>query len=99
VTDVQATATSIGQAGEEDLFTFKARTAGRYPIETEGETDLMMTLFGPDSQTRLITEDDDSGQGYNPRITVDLVPGEYFVQVRHYNRTSGAGAYGVKVDK
>jgi len=99
VTEIQATAASIGQAGEEDLFTFKARTAGRYTIETEGETDLMMKLFGPDSQTQLITEDDDSGQGYNPRITVDLVPGEYFVQVRHYNRTSGTGAYGVKVYK
>jgi hypothetical protein len=99
VTEIQATAAAIGQAGEEDLFTFMARTAGRYTIETEGETDLMMKLFGPDSQTQLITEDDDSGQGYNPRITVDLLPGEYFVQIRHYNRTSGRGAYGVKVYK
>jgi hypothetical protein len=99
VTEIQATAASIGQAGEEDLFSFRARTAGRYTIETEGETDLMMKLFGPDSQTQLITEDDDSGQGYNPRITVDLVSGEYFVQIRHYNRTSGTGAYGVKVYK
>jgi hypothetical protein len=99
VTEIQATAASIGQAGEEDLFTFKARTAGRYTIETEGETDLIMKLFGPDSQTQLITEDDDSGQGYNPRITVELVPGEYYVQIRHYNRTSGTGAYGVKVYK
>jgi hypothetical protein len=58
-----------------------------------------MKLFGPDSQTQLITEDDDNGQGYNPRITADLVPGKYFVQVRHYNRASGTGAYGIKVYK
>jgi hypothetical protein len=99
VTEIRATQASIGQAGEEDLFTFTASTAGRYTVETEGETDLMMKLFGPDSQTQLITEDDDSGQGYNPQITVDLVPGKYFVQVRHYNRTSGTGAYGIKVYK
>jgi len=38
-------------------------------IETGGETDLVMRLYGPDSQTLLIAEDDDSGQGYNPKIT------------------------------
>jgi len=42
VTEIQATAAFIGQAGEEDLFSFRARTAGRYTIETEGETALMM---------------------------------------------------------
>jgi hypothetical protein len=42
VTEIQAAAASIGQAGEEDLFSFRARTAGRYTIEAEGETDLMM---------------------------------------------------------
>ncbi len=68
-------------------------------IETGGETDLVMKLYGPDSQTLLIAEDDDSGQGYNPRITADLVAGEYLIQIRHYNTTGGTGSYGIKVSK
>jgi hypothetical protein len=99
VTEIQATAASIGQPGEEDLFTFTAGVPGRYTMETEGETDVMMKLYGPDSQTRLVAEDDDSGQGYNPRIVADLTPGKYYIQIRHYNRTGGTGAYGIKVYK
>jgi hypothetical protein len=99
VTEAQAKAAEIKEPGEEDLFKFRAQNAGRYTMETEGETDVMMKLFGPNSQTELVAEDDDSGQGYNPRITADLAPGDYFIQVRHYNRAHGKGAYGVKVYK
>ena len=99
VTEIKALQASIGQPGEEDIFIFNAKTAGHYTIETEGPTDLVMKLFGPDSQTQLVAEDDDSGQGYNPKINVDLLPGRYFIQVRHYNRSSGTGSYGIKVFK
>lgn len=99
VLELKATPASIGQPGEEDLFVFSAQSAGGFNIETEGQTDLVMKLFGPDSQTQLIAEDDDSGQGYNPKITVDLTQGKYYVQIRHYNRTSGTGSYGIKVFK
>jgi hypothetical protein len=68
-------------------------------METVGETDIMMKLYGPDSQTLLIAEDDDSGQGYNPKISADLAPGQYFIQIRHYNRNGGTGSYGIKVYK
>ena len=97
VADIQGTPGSIGQPGEEDLYTFPAMTAGRYTVETSGPTDLVMKLFGPDSRTQLVAEDDDGGQGTNPRITVDLAPGRYFVQVRHYNSGQGTGSYTVKV--
>jgi hypothetical protein len=99
VLELKATAASIGQPGEEDVFVFNAQSAGGFNIETEGQTDLVMKLFGPDSQTQLIAEDDDSGQGYNPKISVDLTKGKYYVQIRHYNRTSGTGSYGIKVSK
>ena len=99
VLELKATTASIGQPGEEDLFVFSAQSAGGYNIETEGQTDLVMKLFGPDSQTQLIAEDDDSGQGYNPKISVNLTQGKYYVQIRHYNRTSGTGSYGIKVSK
>jgi hypothetical protein len=93
------TAASIGTFGEEDLFRFRVSQAGRHVIDTQGPTDVYMKLFGPDSQTALVAEDDDSGIASNARIAVDLIEGEYFVQVRHWNRTSGVGSYSVAVRK
>lgn len=92
-----ATSANIGVPGEEDLYKFTTTTEGRHNIETGGETDVVMKLFGPDSQTRLIAEDDDGGAGFNSRIVANLSPGEYFVQVRHYNKTNGTGSYSIKV--
>ncbi|MCI0419679.1 MAG: M12 family metallopeptidase [Acidobacteria bacterium] len=92
-----ATAAQIGAPGEEDVFLFKAATRGRHVVETSGQTDVVMKLFGPNSQTSLIAEDDDGGAGLNSRIVADLLPGEYFVQIRHYNRARGTGSYGVRV--
>ena len=90
------TAASIGKAGEEDLFRFIVATGGSHVIDTRGPTDVVMKLFGPDSPTAVIAEDDDSGVDTNARIAADLIPGLYFVQVRHYNRASGKGSYSVK---
>jgi hypothetical protein len=56
-----------------------------------------MKLFGPDSETALIAEDDDSGLESNARIARSLIPGRYFIQVRHFNRKAGMGNYTVKV--
>lgn len=94
-----ATTANIGKPGEEDLFTFTAKTAGRHLIETTGSTDVIMKLFGPTSKTALIAEDDDSGVGTNARIVADLVPGMYFVQIRHFNKASGTGTYRIRVRK
>ena len=66
-------------------------------IDTRGPTDVVMKLFGPDNPTALIAEDDDSGYAYNARIALRPVAGDYWVQVRHYNRESGVGDYSVKV--
>ena len=88
---------SIGKGGEEDLYTFAAESEGRYVIDTLGRTDVVMKLFGPDNETALIAEDDDSGVGTNARISVELIPGSYYVQVRHYSRKSGTGDYTIKV--
>lgn len=93
------TSASIGKVGEEDLFKFTAQTDGRYVIDTRGPTDVVMKLFGPNSPTRLIAEDDDSGLDLNARISASLVAGDYLVQVRHYNKASGMGNYTAKVMK
>lgn len=91
------TAASIGTFGEEDVFRFRVAEAGRYVVDTRGPTDVYMKLFGPGSPTALIAEDDDSGLASNARIAIDLVEGDYYVQVRHWNRASGVGDYTVAV--
>jgi len=93
----QVHAAEIGMPGEEDLFRFDVTEAGEHTIETEGPTDLVMSLFGPDSQTNLVAWDDDSGAGYNSRIVADLAPGTYYVQVRHYSNATGTGEYSIQV--
>jgi tyrosinase len=91
-----ATPNSIGLPGEVDLYRFTLPTAGRYIIETEGPTDILMSLFGPNSQTTLVSEDDDSGQDRNARIVSNLSAGAYFVRIRHFE-TTGTGTYGISV--
>jgi len=91
------TAAAIGKFGEEDLFRFTAPADGRYIVDTRGPTDVVMKLFGPNSPTALLAEDDDSGFASNARIATSLLAGDYWVQVRHYNRESGQGDYSVKV--
>lgn len=95
----RGTQASIGKVGEEDLYRFTAAADGRYVIDTRGPTDVVMKLFGPNSETTLIAEDDDSGIDTNARIAADLIAGDYFVQVRHYSRASGMGNYSTKVRK
>jgi hypothetical protein len=93
----RATKAEIGKPGEEDLFQFAVDKPGRHAITTGGQTDVMMKLFGPNSRTDLIAEDDDGGVGLNARIAAELVPGKYVVQIRHYNRDRGTGDYTIKV--
>jgi Bacterial pre-peptidase C-terminal domain len=88
---------SIGKPGEEDLYSFKVADDGLYEVSTRGVTDVYLKLFGPDSDTQLVAEDDDSGYGLNARIRAELTPGEYIAQVRHYNRASGTGSYSIRV--
>ncbi|MBL8176644.1 MAG: pre-peptidase C-terminal domain-containing protein [Bryobacterales bacterium] len=99
VNDSKRTAAEIGMPGEEDLFRFQANTAGTYTIETRGNTDVFMKLFGPDSETDVIAEDDDSGLATNARISRPLTAGEYYVQIRHYNQQQGTGKYSITVKK
>ncbi len=99
VNATRRTAAAIGKAGEEDLFRFQVRTGGMHTVDTRGPTDVVMKLFGPDSTTAVIAEDDDSGVDTNASIRLNLLPGTYYAQVRHYNKASGMGNYSVKVRK
>lgn len=87
----------IGAGGEEDVYSFDVASDGLHEISTRGTTDVVMKLFGPDSETALVAEDDDSGYGLNAKIRSGLVPGRYYVQIRHWNPTSGTGDYTIGV--
>jgi Astacin (Peptidase family M12A) len=93
------TPAQIGVPGEEDLFKFTVTSGGRHTIETDGQTDVVMKLFGPNSQTGLIAEDDDGGVGLNARIVADIIPGQYFVPIRHFNKAGGTGSYSIRVSR
>lgn len=90
------TKAEIGAFGEVDLFRFEIKKAGRYLLDTFGFTDVTMDLYGPNSETALMASDDDSGAYLNSKINIDLVPGHYFLSVRHYNKIKGKGAYSVR---
>ncbi|MCV0425929.1 MAG: hypothetical protein K5905_10675 [Roseibium sp.] len=86
----------ISSGGEENLFNFHVKETGIHVIETTGSTDLVVSLFGPDSSTRKVAEDDDSGNGRNSRIVTELTPGEYITVVRHFD-PSASGEYRIMV--
>ncbi|MCP4368499.1 MAG: DUF11 domain-containing protein [Deltaproteobacteria bacterium] len=88
---------SISTPGEEDLFEFVVNTARRYTIETGGNTDTYMSLFGQNNMTTPIMENDDIGGGnLNSRISRSLDPGTYIVQIRGFS-SAIVGPYVVSV--
>jgi hypothetical protein len=94
--DGPATEASIGAHGEEDTFRFRVESGGPHTLETDGPTDVVMALLGPDDPTILIAQDDDSGRSFNASIQAALEPGTYFVRLRHF-RATGTGTYSVSV--
>ncbi len=96
--DGPAVEDSIGAHGEEDRFQFTVGAGGKHVIETEGPTDVLMALLGPDNPTLLVGQDDDSGKGANAKIEAALDKGTYDVMVRHFLPT-GTGNYSVSVHR
>jgi tyrosinase len=94
--DGQPFAAAISSQNESDLYRFEIGNEGMYTIETEGTTDVFLTLFGPDSQSAELASDDDSGTARNSRIHMSLAPGGYFAAVRHYS-AFGTGPYSISV--
>jgi hypothetical protein len=86
----------ISAGGERDRYSFRVTTAGTHAIETSGTTDTFVSLFGPNSEARLIAEDDDSGPSNLSLLVQNLGVGKYFVRVRHFSPSS-IGPYGISV--
>jgi hypothetical protein len=93
---LHGTRASIASPGEQDTYRFVVAQPGDFVVETGGATDLYVSLYGPNSPTKLIAQNDDSGFGRNARIEATLQPGTYYVQVRHYSPTS-TGPYRIWV--
>lgn len=94
--DARATNATIGAHGEMDHYRCAIAAAGVYTIQTGGPTDVFLQLYGPNNDTTLIAEDDDSGLWLNAKIVANLGPGTYFVNVRHY-RPTGTGRYTIAI--
>lgn len=82
----------FSEGRDTNWFRIVVPTAGDYTIQTIENTtanavlyDTRMRLFGPDSQTRLLAEDDDGGHTYMSLISRRLEPGVYYVQVDSYS--------------
>jgi hypothetical protein len=81
----------ISKAGEEDLYIITIDNAANYTFQTRGSTDVVMQIYGPDSSTILVAEDDDGGTGLNSMIEVALQPGKYYIQIKHYSAHRSGG--------
>ncbi|REJ75815.1 MAG: peptidase [Acidobacteria bacterium] len=86
----------IGEHGEEDEFRFSLQETSQILLETSGGTDVVMSVFGPDDETRLAAFDDDSGTGLNARIGRLLPAGGYLVRIRHWH-PRGTGEYDLRL--
>ena len=86
----------VGNDGEDDWYIFTAKTAAQYVIETQGWTNVVMRLFGPNDQTNLITHDDDVQLFVNARVAAQLTPGTYWVSLTHHGAPE-SGNYQISV--
>ena len=92
----------ISEGGGEVWYLFRTASTGTYIIEIhprEGlaEIDTTMVLYGPDSQIKEISSDDDTGESHLSRITHPLEVGHtYYVKVSGFNELE-IGAYAIDV--
>lgn len=89
-------AADLASSGEVDTYHFSVATAATHIMTTQGPSDTVLTLHGPNDPGAVLTWDDDRGQGANARIVRKLLPGEYWLAVRHRN-AAATGTYSVGV--
>ena len=93
-------AADLAAGAEVDTYTFTVPAPATHIMTTEGATDTVLTLHGPDDAGAVLAWDDDRGQGANARIVRKLLPGAYWLTV-HHKAPAGTGGYtiGVKTRK
>jgi hypothetical protein len=88
----------LANAGEVDDYHLPITATATYIMSTEGATDTVLALHGPNDRGALLAWDDDRGKGANARIVRKLQPGDYWLTVRH-KTPGGTGSYTVGVKK
>lgn len=85
----------IEYKGDSTFYRFIPEYTGNYVIETHGDIDTIMNLY--DSNNVLLSYDDDSGDGYNSRIKINLTKdNEYYIQVSGFG-DSVIGSYSFNI--
>ncbi len=88
----------LASAGEVDSYHFDVPAAATFIMTTEGPSDTVLTLHGPNDRGAVLAWDDDHGRGANARIVRKLQPGDYWLTVRH-KRADATGHYSVGVKR
>jgi hypothetical protein len=86
----------LSVSGEVDTYHFSVAAEATHILTTRGVSDTVLTLHGPNDPGAVLAWDDDRGAGTNARIVRKLLPGEYWLSVRHKN-PDGTGVYSVGV--
>jgi hypothetical protein len=86
----------LSVSGEVDTYHLAVTAAAVHIMTTTGPSDTVLTLHGPADPGAVLAFDDDRGVGTNARIVRKLVPGDYWLSVRHKDPTA-TGTYAVAV--
>jgi hypothetical protein len=90
------TTSDLSVGGEVDTYHFDVPVAKLHIMTTEGPSDTVLTLHGPNDPGAVLAWDDDRGKGLSARIVRKLAPGSYWLSVRHKN-PDATGEYTVGV--
>ncbi|MBL8815570.1 MAG: pre-peptidase C-terminal domain-containing protein [Planctomyces sp.] len=81
-----------------DWASFKITALSNVVIQTAGSAgDTYLRLYGPNSTTKLLASDDDSGDGSFSRLTRTLEPGVYYAEISEYGQNSPIESYKLQV--
>lgn len=87
---------SIRTAGEVDSYQFTIVNPAKYRIETTGNIDTVLELFGPNDANKLLVQQNTGGWWLNARIERPLAAGNYSLRIRHFH-VSKTGNYKITV--
>lgn len=90
------TSADLSTSGEVDTYHFEVAAAATHIMSTQGPSDTVLTLHGPNDAGAVLAWDDDRGKGRNARIVRKLHPGSYWLSVRHKN-PDATGQYTISV--
>ena len=77
------------QSGGEIWYRVRPPQAGILTVETAGNIDTLLEVY--DEQFTLLDEDDDSGEGFNAKIEISVLPGRtYYFRLSGYGLSGGA---------